>query len=374
MKRIMVDPGYGSPIEVERSDVPPHAGGAVLLQLPHAEALTHRSTIERLLGAVDEVHQHQLSTDGYSGSVHQRVEVLLRSGRQVNLVVKQVNLALDWTAYRTGDGDGREARLLAEPALDGLWNIFHCPYLALATNAGNEGLLMEDLAPHLFPDEDAPISVEAEGYLLGCLARMHARYWESEVLDLPWLTPPASRFGVMGPPAASEDGWRAPVPPIFDLIRRGWRIAAKRLSPDEMQFLRQPANVLSEVCAGLPWTLLHGDAKMAHFALIPGSRVAALDWELMGVGPATLDLGWYLAVNSERLARSKEEVINCYRELLEAALGNNFAPSVWARMMYAGLLCGAVMLLWAKALALESGQPEAEAEWEWWVGLLKEWA
>lgn len=359
--------------DVELPDHPPKYG-SVILQAHNVDALTDRSTIERLLGHVETVHQSILSTDGYSGSVHQQIEVQLKSGRRVSLVLKRVNVALDWTAYRTGDRDGREVCLLAEPALDGLWEILHCPYLAFASHGGEVALLMEDLTPHLFPAGDAPISVNAEDALLGCLAKMHACYWEAPVLDLPWLTPPAWRFSVMGPQAALKEGWRLPTPPVFDLIQRGWSIAEERLSPKEMRLLRQPAGVLAEVCAGLPWTMLHGDAKMAHFALMPGGGVAALDWEVMGVGPATLELGWYLAVNSERLARPKEEVIKRYRELLEGALGNSFSPSVWERMVYAGLLCGAVMLLWAKGLALEAGQPGADEEWEWWARLLRDWA
>ena len=81
--------------------------------------------------------------------------------------------------------------------------------------------------------------------------------------------------------------------------------------------LGRPASVLAADCAGLPWTLLHGDAKVANFALLPGRRVAAFDWQLLGIGPATLDLGWYLAVNAGRLARPKEHVIARYRDLLD---------------------------------------------------------
>jgi hypothetical protein len=36
-----------------------------------------------------------------------------------------------------------------------------------------------------------------------------------------------------------------------------------------------------------------------------------------------------------------------------------------------GVLCGALMLLWLKALALEENpSPEVRAEWQWWVDAL----
>ena len=290
--RIVVAKEQGDPLDNVELQNPLPEYGPVMLQVPDVDALTDRSTIERLLGSAETIHRSLLSTNGYSGSIHQKVEVQLRSGRRVSLVVKQVNLAMDWTAYRTGDEGGREVRLLAEPALDGLWEVFHCPYLAFAAHGSDVALLMEDLTPDLLPDEDAPISADAEEALLGCLAKMHASYWESQVLDLPWLTPPETRNRVMGPEAASGADWRLPTPPVFDLIQRGWGIAEERLSSKEMQILRQPAGKMAEACSGLPSTLLHGDAKMAHFALMPGGRVSVLDWEWIGVGPATLDVGW----------------------------------------------------------------------------------
>ncbi len=48
---------------------------------------------------------------------------------------------------------------------------------------------------------------------------------------------------------------------------------------------------------------------MANFAFLPDGRGAAFDWTNLGAAPATLDLGWYLAVNSTRLARGKDAFI-----------------------------------------------------------------
>ena len=41
-------------------------------------------------------------------------------------------------------------------------------------------------------------------------------------------------------------------------------------------------------------------------------------------------------------------------------------------MVSVGVLCGALMLLWAKALSLEeSRSPHAAEEWNWWVTQLR---
>ena len=211
-----------------------------------------------------------------------------------------------------------------------------------------------------------------EDALLAALAALHARYWESDVLRLPWLAAPAVRFALLGPMASTEEA-RWPEPGgFFDDVRRGWEMAFSRLPPHVKDLLDRPASVLAADCAGLPWTLLHGDAKVANFALLPGRRVAAFDWQLLGVGPATLDLGWYLAVNSGRLARPKEHVITRYRDLLESHLTRPLANLLWERMVSIGVMSGALMLLWAKALSLqEPGSPRAAEEWNWWVTQLR---
>ncbi len=246
--------------------------------------------------------------------------------------------SLNWVARRSGDAVGREAALLAEPALTGVWEVLGCPYRAFASHGGDAGLLMDDLSDHLLPDIDEPIAVADEDALLSALAALHARYWESDVLRLPWLAAPAVRFALLGPMASTEEARRPSPDAFFDDVRRGWEMAFSRLPPHVKDLLSRPASVLAADCAGLPWTLLHGDAKVANFALLPGRRVAAFDWQLLGVGPATLDLGWYLAVNAGRLARPKEHVIARYRDLLESHLTRPLSNLLWERMVSVGVL------------------------------------
>ncbi|HEU4759205.1 MAG TPA: phosphotransferase, partial [Dehalococcoidia bacterium] len=309
-------------------------------------------------------------TSGYSGSMHERWEVERRGGERIHLILKRTRPAQDWTAYRTGDHVGREAILLGTPELTGVWNVFQCPYRAYAIQDGEIALLMDDLSEHLFPDEDAPIAVLHEDIVLDTLAGLHAKYWNSEVLGLPWLVASAKFFGVLGPRAADEEALRPQSFALFDTVREGWRSAFARLPTAIGGLLGRPAEVLANRCKGLPRTLLHGDAKISNFAVLPGGKCAAFDWALIGVGPATLDLGWYLAVNSGRLARPKEAVIAHYRSLLESKVGAALSPEVWGQMLSVGVLCGALMLLWSKALALESGSEGSAKEWDWWVGQL----
>ena len=93
--------------------------------------------------------------------------------------------------------------------------------------------------------------------------------------------------------------------------------------------------------------------------------MAAIDWAWVGAGPSTLDLGWYLAINGGRLARPRDAVMERYRRLLEVASGAPIADGLWAGFVDVAVLCGALMLLWLKALALEEQpSPEVRAEWQ----------
>ena len=332
--------------------------------------LTDPSTLADLLGTpVVAVTRSTLAGIGYGGSVHELVEVQLHGGTR-RLHLKRTALAEVWPVYRTGDTIGREAALLRERSLDGVWEAYACPYLAVAAEDGEIGLLMEDLTDALLPDVDEPISEAQEDILLGALARLHARYWGAPPLRLPWLMTPTARFAAMGPQAADEEAVRpasARFAPFFEMMRTGWEAALRHLPPEATELVSRPPERLAAACADLPWTLLHGDTKVGNLGLCADGRVAAFDWEWVGVGPPTLDLGYHLAVNSSRLARPKEDVIARYRTMLEAQLETRIDDGAWRRLVRVGVLCGAVMLLWPKALGLESGNPRAAAEWDWWA-------
>jgi hypothetical protein len=337
--------------------------------------LTEPAALSSLLGPVDSLELLPFVQLGHSGATFERVHIRLQSEGRIALVIKRVQPALNWTAFRTRDAVGREMQLLQEPTLAGVWTAFVNPYVAYAAAPGQVGLLMEDLSDHVRPDMDVPdqqsIPVQDEDGLLAALAGLHARYWQSDTTALPWLLQPWVLFSIMGPhaPAPPNESLR----PLLHQVTRGWRAALARVPRSVAELLIQPPDVLARRCQGLPLTLLHGDAKIANFAVLPSGRAAAFDWAWVGAGPATLDLGWYLAHNAGHLARPRDAVLARYRHLLEAALGSSLPGGMWEQMVQVGLLCGALMLLWQKALALEleeTPSPLAEADWQWWVDAL----
>jgi hypothetical protein len=329
---------------------------------------TERAALAALAGPLRALERTPLHTVGFTEARHERLTLTLESGECRALVVKRSRVSADWTARRSDDTRGREAAMLAEPALGAIWEAFACPYVAFAAADDEIALVMEDLSAHLFPDVRAPLGDEQEERLLGALATLHARFWGSPALELPWLARPEQFAGVLDARCAADPDARAALPDALRAsVADGWAAAVKRLPPRVARVVTAPAAEVAWLWDDLPRTLLHGDAKVANFALLPDRRVAAFDWALLGAGPATIDVGWYLAVNATRLARTKEETLDRYRALLASRLAVPLPDALWERLVRAGLVVGARMLLWSKALAAAAGRAGADAEWAWWA-------
>ncbi|HEX5075293.1 MAG TPA: phosphotransferase [Gemmatimonadaceae bacterium] len=324
------------------------------------------------LGAVS-MREEPMSTVGFSGATHRRLVARLPSGETRRFVLKLCDPTREWTATRSGDRIGREWSLLAEPALDAVWDAFVSPYVAYAVEGDRSGLLMEDLGAYMFPDVREPIARPHEDELLAALARLHARFWRSPALSISWLGRASSTSEIVCPAVLDDAAALALMPSALrERLRLGWDAALARLSARATDVLRYPTRTIHEAWDDLPPTLVHGDVKVANFALIAGRGVSAFDWALIGVGPSTTDLGWYLAVNASRLAQSKEGVITRYRELLERELGHELDDGLWTRLEDVAVIYGARTMLWAKGAQLAAGGDSARIEWEWWARRLED--
>jgi hypothetical protein len=337
------------------------------------EALTDPTVLSHVLAyAVEKLRVEPLQGVGYSNASFRRVEVEGPGGEHASFVLKRTRLDEDWTACRTGDEKGREALLLSERALAAVWEVFDCPYVAFAAEPGEIGLLLRDLTPELLPDARVPLSDPQEDALLGALARLHARFWDRRAPAVEWLVRPSQYCELLAPAVAADPAALAMLSaPLRDPVPRGWASALSRLSPVVAHRLSCPGVEWERTWTDLPRTLLHGDVKVANFALGADGRVAAFDWALAGTGPCAIDVGWYLAVNASRLTGSKEKMLLQYRVLLESALGWRLPERMWVTLEDVAVVSGARMLLWSKALALESARPGAPEEWDWWVSRLE---
>ena len=320
-------------------------------RLPSIAALTRTAT-----------HVEPLTGVGFSGANLFRVRTADGA-----FVLKRSRPDAEFTARRTNDRHGREAMLLAEEALADVWECFECPYAAYAIEVGEIGLLLHDLSDALLPDVRAPLTDSQEHLITGALARMHARFWD-RVPAREWLARPADYCDLLAP-CAVADAEVFP-PPVRDGLLRGWKSALARLPDDIAELLTSDGAEWEQRWAHLPQTFIHGDVKVANFAITIDGRVCAFDWALAGTGPCTIDLGWYIAINASRLAFSKEMTIRRYRNQLEFAMEKPIPGDLWRELEDVAVICGARMLLWSKALALDTGREGAREEWDWWVGRL----
>jgi Phosphotransferase enzyme family len=334
--------------------------------------LTNPEIIEALTGAVSAITKTLLSGIGYSASTLERIDVETIAGCTQSFILKHTKLNVDWLSQRTGDSIGREAAILGEKNLFKIWESIHCPYIAYAIEEGQIAVLTNNLSEYLFLDVREPIDLKTEAIILNTFASLHATFWESpEIKKLDWLGKPHQYLETFGPGIHLTDSFAPPPDKLLDNMNQGWEIAFDLLPREIKSLFLQPAEKIFERWKDMPTTLLHGDTKLSNMALMPDGRIAVFDWAFAGQGPCGIELGWYIAVNSTRLARKKEEVISTYRTFLESHLHYPIEEKLWIRMVDLTVFTGAKMLLWNKALGYRAGTERGKNEWDWWIQKLK---
>jgi len=323
--------------------------------------------LSTVLGPIRRVREQAMTTVGFTTASHRRLIAEFDDGHEESFVCKQTSPQTDWTAIRSRDTRGREVAILEEPSLVAIWECVTSPYIACAKDNETTALLMQDLSPHLLPDVRAPLEVDQEIALLEALARLHGRFWHSS--QAPACLARSEDFvEFIGPRCAESPTFEAMPIPLRERIAAGWTHVARRAPRTITRLLNLPAaEIVHEFFSGRK-TVIHGDVKVANFAIdARSSTVWAFDWAIAGYAPAGVDLGWYLSVNGSRIAETKEAALTRYRKRLHMELGNALSESEWAAIERCAVMCGALMGLWSKAMLLENNAPNADREWSWWV-------
>lgn len=192
---------------------------------------------------------------------------------------------------------------------------------------GRFGLLLEDLTIRdaRFPSALDPVSLGEVRSLLGRLAALHARFWNSPRFetDLSWVPTPLSG-GMFD---------------VFDSV--GLELIEDQVSRNlfKQELIAPLGRSLAEMWELLwvvqrrhcvePVTLLHGDPHVGNTYLLPGERGGLLDWQLMMRGSWAHDVIYLMvtAVDTETRRAHQRDLIAEYLDRLRAS-GVTDAPTL----------------------------------------------
>jgi hypothetical protein len=331
-------------------------------QAPPSLGVRYEPSIEEMLrGATN--REAWKNSDSLSGS---RLERAVIDGQRV--VVKYVCVDDDWIMRATGDLHCRQLTLLTSGALDRLPAVIDHAIMACAPYTSAQGhrgaaLLMRDVADAMVPAGSDPISIELHRSFLEHMAQLHAAYFGRDPGADADAFPLAHHYVFLTPMMAELEATTARTDPVPPAIAIGWKRLEEQ-HPRQARVLlnlaRDPAPLLAWLGSG-PTTLVHADWKLGNLGSVPGATIL-LDWDRCGFGPPLVDLGWYLAVNCDRLPESKEDAIAAYRSALEEA---GVDTSAWWDGQLRAALAGAFLQLgWDKN--------DDAAEFAWWADRLDE--
>jgi hypothetical protein len=173
------------------------------------------------------------------------------------------------------------------------------------------GLLIEDMGSGRVGDQAAGCSVEEAERALRTLARVHARFWESPLLNRPWIN-------------ASDDAaevvhgiFRRAAPTFEERFRDRLTPTMRRMT----EWADQHGVALLHRMARRPRTLVHGDYRLDNLIFNDGDAehpVTVIDWQAITSGNGLIDVAYFLRPNlpPEVADRHEEDLVEVYHQEL----------------------------------------------------------
>lgn len=284
------------------------------------------------------IEREPLGSEGVTGAPLQRL--VLGDGRV--LVEKTISARLDWLMRATGD-DGRVHRLWQAGLFDRLPPTIDSAIVDVRERPDGWTVLMHDVSHTLRPVGQR-FSRQQSRQIMAAVADLHHSFVDPSIEGLCSVV---ERISFLAPSAIQG----LPDHPLSEIGSRGWERFVELVPADvgnAVVALWDRPGGLASVLGQHPVTILHGDLKAANIGL-DGSTVVLLDWgTLTGVGPAALDLAWYLATNSAAVDASLDELLADATQVL--------SPDDRAALPLA-LLSQVLLLGWEKALGATSDDP-----------------
>jgi hypothetical protein len=288
------------------------------------------TTLDQLLGGagLEGAVEEPLPTDGWSGATFS----ILRRSDGARFVLKRDALAANWIARATADVHLREAvaatAFAAREPRD--LGALEPPYLGAARDGGGAAILMPDLSQQLLawerPSFEPGLTEETLGRIVDVVARLHVTPWAlgpwaADEPNWPWC-PLRERLLLLSRPAAAA--YAAEGNPVGATFLDGWDAFDRLAGTDAVELIRSlstdPAPLL-DALGRLPSVGLHGDLKLSNVALLPGDRVALIDWQMTLRAPIAVELGWFLVSNVALLPLTPGPLFDAFHEALRWHVG-----------------------------------------------------
>jgi hypothetical protein len=160
------------------------------------------------------------------------------------------------------------------------------------------------------------------------LARLHDRFWglETDLNVFHWLSRPIRADFEVHVAAAAK---------AIERIVNQSQPEPLATVPERMQVLAALTMQADQIVAPLldqPSTFLHGDYWPGNIAVLKDGSQVVYDWQLAGVGPGIMDLLVFINKSSwwfDNIPLSQAEIVECYRERMEAGPGVHWAEDEW---------------------------------------------
>jgi len=283
-------------------------------------------------------------------------------------IVKYLHVDDDFSLRAFGDLGARTTLAFEAGLFDAAADAIDHAVVGMARGVGRNGwgcaILMRDVSADLATTDSSMFAVDEHERYVDSLARMCASTWGWR--DDVGLLPYATRWLLTAPSMMEAEQWSRSNERVVPIILEGTARFAERAPRDVfdgVEQLRRDVFALGDALAATPSCFLHGDWKASNIGLGADGRTVLIDWVYLGEGPACHDLGWYLALNREKLPVAKEQVIDDFRAALERH-GVDTA-GWWDRQLRLALLGTVVEFGWEKAL----GDDE---ELGWWCDRARE--
>jgi aminoglycoside phosphotransferase (APT) family kinase protein len=183
---------------------------------------------------------------------------------------------------------GNEVRFYREVAPEVPVPVPHAHFAASSSDGARFVLLLEDLVGCRFRTIADGCDLREARAVLSELARLHARFWESEQLDgrLAWLP----RRGAE--PSEPVARWICRLA-FARALRRHGEAVSERIARAAPRILAL-RDVLERAWAAPPRTLIHGDPHLGNLYFRRDGRVGFVDWQVGRCGQGMRDVTHFL--------------------------------------------------------------------------------